>query len=61
MKTKKYHSVGSVPRSNLKIVAIDKIYTPNTPVHDYSLSWLGSDTSVPKFKSIFSANDAILK
>jgi len=28
MKNKNYHNVGTVPKSNLKIVERDKVYTP---------------------------------
>jgi hypothetical protein len=30
MKSKKYHTVGTIPKSNIKIVARGKIDTPNT-------------------------------
>jgi len=38
MKNKKYHTVGTVPKSNRKIVERGKVYTPNTQIHDRSLS-----------------------
>ena len=41
----KYNNVGTVPKSNRKIVEIVKITTHRTQIHDYSLSWLG--TSIP--------------
>ena len=41
MKSKKYNIVGTVPRSNIKIVERGNIYTPNTQIHDRSLFWLG--------------------
>ena len=41
MKNKKYHTVGTVPKSNGKIVESGKIDT-----HDRSLSWFGSGTSI---------------
>jgi hypothetical protein len=44
MKNKKYHTVGTVPKSNGKIVESGKIDTHNT--HDRSLSWFGSGTSI---------------
>ena len=39
MKTKKYHTVGTVPKFNTKIVETGKMDTPNTQIHDRSLSW----------------------
>jgi hypothetical protein len=36
MKNKKYYAVRTVPNSNCKIA---KIYTPNTYIHDPSLSY----------------------
>jgi hypothetical protein len=35
-----YHTVGTFPKSNRKIVEIDKIDIPNTQIHDFCLSWL---------------------
>ena len=35
---RKYHTIGTVPKSNRKIVEID---TSNTDIHDRSISWLG--------------------
>ena len=46
MKNKKYHSVGTIPTSNIKIVDIGKVDTPNTQIHDFSLSWLDTGTSI---------------
>jgi hypothetical protein len=45
-KRKKYHSVGTITKSNIKIVGRDKIITLNTQRHDRSLSWLGTCTSI---------------
>ena len=42
----KYHSVGTFPKSNSKIVERCKIDTPNTQIHDRSLSWLGTGTPI---------------
>jgi hypothetical protein len=39
-KTKKYHPLGTIPKSNIKIVERGKIYTTNTQIHGRSLSWL---------------------
>jgi hypothetical protein len=38
--------LGTVPKSNRKIVEKGKIDNLNTPVHDRSLSWLGAYTSI---------------
>jgi len=46
LKYKKYHTVGSIPKSNRKIVKGGKIDTPNTQIHDRSRSWLGIGTSI---------------
>jgi hypothetical protein len=35
--------VGTVPKSNQKIVVKDKIDTSNTHIHHHTLSWLGVD------------------
>jgi hypothetical protein len=34
MKNKKYHNVGTILKSNTKIVERGKIDTPNTQIHD---------------------------
>jgi hypothetical protein len=46
MNNKKYHTVGIIPKSNIKILERGKIYTSNTQIHDRSLSFLGTDTSI---------------
>jgi hypothetical protein len=38
MKNKKYHTVGTVPKYNIKIVERGKIDTFNTHIHEHSLS-----------------------
>ena len=38
--------MGTIPKSNIKIVERGKIDIPKTQIHDYSLSWLGTDTSI---------------
>jgi hypothetical protein len=48
LKKKKKHTLKSVLKYNLKIVERDKIDTPNTHVHDHSLSWLGTITSMKR-------------
>ena len=45
-KTKKYHTVGKSQKSNWGIIERDKIYIPSTQIHDCSLSWLGTNTSI---------------
>ena len=44
MKNKKYHTVGTVPKSNNKIVERCRLSNPNTQMYDFPLSWLGTDT-----------------
>ena len=46
MKNQNYHTVGTVQSSNRKILERVKINTPNTQIHDRSLSSLGSYTSI---------------
>ena len=48
MKNEKNHIVGTVPKSNRKIVERDKIDTPNPQIHQHFslLSWLGTGTSI---------------
>ena len=48
MKSKKYHTVGTIPKSNIKIVKRGKIDTPNTQIHDWSIFWLGTGTSIKR-------------
>ena len=45
MKNKNYQTVGTVLKSNRKILERGKIDTHNIHVHDWSLSWFGTDTS----------------
>ena len=42
----KCHTVGTVPKFKNNIVERDKIDTTNTQIHDRSLSWLDTDTSI---------------
>ena len=42
----KYHTVTTVSESNIKILERDKIYTPNTQIHDRSQSCLDTGTSI---------------
>jgi len=46
MKNKKYRTVRTVPKSNLKMEERDKIDTPSTYIHDCLLSGLDIGTSV---------------
>ena len=46
MKNKKYRTVGTIPKSNIKIVERGTLSTLNKQVHDHSLSWLGTGTSI---------------
>jgi hypothetical protein len=46
MKNKKYHTVGTIPKSNIKIVERGIMYIPNTQMHDRLLSWLDTGTSI---------------
>jgi hypothetical protein len=34
MENKKYHTVWTIPKSNIKIVERGKIHTPDTQIHD---------------------------
>jgi hypothetical protein len=45
MKNKTYHTVGTFPKSNIKIEERGKIDTLSTEIHDLSLSCLGASTS----------------
>jgi hypothetical protein len=42
------YNVRKVPKSNRKIIEKGKNDTPNTQIHDRSLSWLGTGTSKKK-------------
>jgi len=46
MKSRKYHTVGTVPTSNRKTSEKGKLDTPNTHIHDSSFSWLDTCTSI---------------
>ena len=45
-KTMHYRTVETVPKPNRKIIERSNIDTLNTQIHDHSLSWLGTDTSI---------------
>ena len=46
MKKKKYHIVGTVPKSNRKILERGKIDMPKAQMHDYALSLLHTCTLI---------------
>jgi len=46
MKNKKYHTVGTIPKSDIKIIESGKIDAPNAQMHDRLLSWLDTGTSI---------------
>ena len=45
---KNYHTVRTIPKSNIKIVERDKIDTPDTQIHDRPLSSQIAGTSVKR-------------
>jgi hypothetical protein len=38
--------VGTIPKSNIKIIERGKIDTPNIQIHDRSLSWISTGISI---------------
>ena len=46
MKNEEYHTVGTIPKSNIKIIERGKIDTHDKQIHDSSHSWLGTSTSL---------------
>ena len=46
MRNKKYQTVETIPKSNIKMVESGKIDTPNTQIHDRSLSSFVTGTSI---------------
>lgn len=48
MKRKKYHTVGTTPKSNLQILKRGKIDMANTHIDDRALSWVGTDIDSAK-------------
>ena len=46
MNNKKYHTVGTIPISNINILDKGIIDTRCTQIHDRSHSWLGTYTSI---------------
>ena len=46
MKSQKQHIIRTAPKSNTNIVERGRIDTPDTQIHDRSLSWLCTGTSI---------------
>jgi hypothetical protein len=46
VKNKEYHTVGTIPKSNNKVVERSQIGTPNIQIHDRPCSWIGTDTFI---------------
>jgi len=46
VKNKEYHTVGTIPKSNIKVVERSKIGTPNIQIYDHPFSWIGTDTFI---------------
>ena len=46
MKGKKYHTFGTISKSNRKIVERDTIHNTNSEIPDHSHSWLDTDSSI---------------
>jgi hypothetical protein len=46
MKIRNHHTVGTVPKSNWKIIEIDKIDKINTQIHERWLSYLSNVSDV---------------
>ena len=64
MKSKKYQSVGTVPKSNRTIVETEeRSMLPYTHIHDRSLSWLvgtGTSTKSDRVKLVVWAQTSLL-
>ena len=50
MKHRKLHTVRTFPKWIIKMVEWGKIDTPNTQIHDNSLSWLGTGTFIKMWR-----------
>ena len=48
MKNEKYHTVETIPKSNIKIAERGKFDTLNTQTHEGQLSWLGTAVSIKR-------------
>jgi hypothetical protein len=53
MKNEKYHTVETIPKSNIKIAERGKFDTLNTQTHEGQLSWLGTAVSIKRAGFIF--------
>jgi hypothetical protein len=51
-KHKKYLTVGTIRNSNIKVVEICKIDTPDTQILDRSLSWLSTGNLMKKMAGL---------
>ena len=60
MKKKKYHTVGTISKSNIKIVERGKIYTTNTQIHDRALPCLGTATPISVTRLIYCLAQSVL-
>ena len=60
MKNEKHHTVGIMPKSNIKIKQRGKIDTHT--IYDHSLSWLGTGTSIKSggFKLDFNCCEMVI-
>jgi hypothetical protein len=56
-KSKNYHTVGTFPKSNRKIVEKGKTHTPYTQIHDHSLSWQDKHCSLKGMMNVFTKID----
>ena len=46
MKNKQYHTPGTIPKENIKIIERGQIDSTNTQMHDLLFSWHGTGTSL---------------
>jgi hypothetical protein len=46
MRSKNYHTVGTILKSNRKIIERSQIGNPNTITHDHPLCWLNTGSSI---------------
>ena len=48
MKNKKYHNVGTVSKSNIKIIETESKPIPRIYIQDLEFSWVGTGTLINK-------------
>jgi hypothetical protein len=48
MKNKKYHNVGTVSKSNIKIIETESKPIPRKDIQDLEFSWVGTGTLINK-------------